>query len=819
MRDVNPRWRARARPALAFAGLASLAAGLLLLPAASPSAAQVAGPSAPRHAIGTAPLLASGRVPHASAGSPVTVTGKNLWNPATGKPLTQPSTVTVGQTTGLTDQLVNVSWKNFTPSISNAAGPFYTNLSAWYAVEVLECKGTNPTVYTDCYQADTQGTQFASGPSGPPNNTYAITTSAGTGQLNILVETSLVNSVLGCDQTHPCSLVVIPGQGGLPGGTPAGCANHTGDVGFGGTGNALAELTFAFTSVGGATGPCSWNDRLVVPLSFAPVPTGCPQRAAAFQASGSPVMAPAMARWLTGLCAGSGGMTVAYNSTVSEPTAVGQAVSGLSDVAFTTRPASADGVVTTKPFVYAPIAVSAISIDYWIDDNILGQPGSGQPLSGLKLNQRLLAKLLTTSYNPAIACPPGQTTNCDPGVSGNPFDVVLDPEFKALNPSISSNVTTGFANLNIAPTVVSGPSDMTWTVTRWIGADPTATAFLAGTADQYKTHVNTYYTGLKYPVDTFTPQDPNTVWSQEYSPVFPLSQAVTYQALNENSGSIIPVPPPQTGYSKDPPEPVGDRALFAVLDEGDAALNQFPTAAIPNAAGNYVQPDATTMAAAVSHMVSNGSGTLQVNLADKTPNAYPLTMVIYAMCPTSGLSPAKAAAIARFLNFAAGAGQTPGTAPGQLAPGYLPLPASLAAQTKKLAVQVAKQTGNTSSGTHGTGTGNRSGTGTGTGSGTGSGSGSSPAGTSHGTPGTSSGTHQPVTHSPISLVSSHAGPAAMTRFALPALLILGALMALGGSSALAGSAEGGIPGRLRWLRQTTAAQTRRARTLIPRRKP
>jgi hypothetical protein len=66
-------------------------------------------------------------------------------------------------------------------------------------------------------------------------------------------------------------------------------------------------------------------------------------------------------------------------------------------------------------------------------------------------------------------------------------------------------------------------------------------------------------------------------------------------------------------------------------------------------------------------------------------------------------------------------------------------------------------------------------------------------------------------HQPISLVASHAGPASMTRFALPALLILGALLALGGSSALAGSAEGGIPGRLRWLGRATAAQSRRAR--------
>ena len=70
-------------------------------------------------------------------------------------------------------------------------------------------------------------------------------------------------------------------------------------------------------------------------------------------------------------------------------------------------------------------------------------------------------------------------------------------------------------------------------------------------------------------------------------------------------------------------------------------------------------------------------------------------MVIYAMAPTSGLAHAKAAAIARFLDFAAGAGQTPGLQPGQLAPGYLPLTAALRAETRKAATDVANQTGNT----------------------------------------------------------------------------------------------------------------------------
>ena len=70
-------------------------------------------------------------------------------------------------------------------------------------------------------------------------------------------------------------------------------------------------------------------------------------------------------------------------------------------------------------------------------------------------------------------------------------------------------------------------------------------------------------------------------------------------------------------------------------------------------------------------------------------------MVIYAMVPTSGTKHKQAAAIARFLDFAAGAGQKQGVQPGQLPPGYLPLPASLAAKTRKDAVEVLNQTGAT----------------------------------------------------------------------------------------------------------------------------
>jgi hypothetical protein len=407
------------------------------------------------------------------------------------------------------------------------------------------------------------------------------------------------------------------------------------------------------------------------------------------------MMADAMQQWLTALCAGRHGMTISYDSTLGEPTAVAEAASGAVNVAFTTRPASADGVFTgSRKFVYAPIAVSAVSVAYWIDDT-----STGQQLGGLELNQRLMAKLLTTSYNPQVACkgvPP--PANCDPGVEHNPYNIFFDPEFKALNPAIAKAVPTKppyTGQPNIVPTVQFGPSDMTWTVTRWIGADPDASSFLAGTFDPYGMHVNTYYLGLKYPANTFRAQDPTLLWSNEYQLVSPLAKAVGYQAVSQDSGANVPVVQPDGTivYTKDPPEPVGHRALIAVVDQGDAAKDHFPTAAIPNAAGRSVQPTNAAMAAALRHMISDGSGTLQVDLTNRDPKAYPLTMVIYAMAPTSGLSHAKAAAIARFLDFAAAAGQTPGVQPGQLPAGYLPLTAQLRAQTRRAAKEVAAQQG------------------------------------------------------------------------------------------------------------------------------
>jgi hypothetical protein len=335
--------------------------------------------------------------------------------------------------------------------------------------------------------------------------------------------------------------------------------------------------------------------------------------------------------------------------------------------------------------------------------------------------------------------------------------------------------------------VESGHSDMTWEVTRWIAHDKAADGFMHGQFDPWGMHVNVNYLGLNYPTDSFTGQDSYPVIAHKYSPVFPLSRVATYQAQNWDPGTDWEKD--QFGnFPKDPIEIPGERALFAILDEADAAAFRFPVAALPNDTNHYVEPSLRSMAAALPSMVSSSGNkiTQHVDYARQKAGAYPLTMIIYAMVPTSGISKAKAAAIAEFLNFVAGPGQVPGTGPGQLAPGYLPLPANLRAQTRQAATAVLRQAGRRSS---------------------------SPTPSPTSSPGISS--PSPAASPGVSASPApSAGPrivivalkgvhtVGLTGYALPAVLIVGAAAVLAGASSLLASTGGAaIVTQLRRIRR------------------
>ncbi len=760
--------------ALALAGLALLAAGLATLPAAARPAAAAAGPAET-----------------AVRNSPITIQGPRLFNGSFTNPklLSHGSVVRVSQADNLVNQTVQVSWAHFTPSQNP---PYGSN--TFYAVMVAECQGTHPVSWDQCYGASNGGIAGQFGSVGPYNTAYSLTAPNGTGAIGINVETALENSFLGCDQRHPCSLVVVPGQGGNEIGSPPSfrCNDHSADAGFGGSGFATPGSTF-----NPASGHCSWADRIVIPLHFSAAVTGCPLTSTQFNVAGAPMMARAMLQWLSGLCGGANPLAISYNSTIQEPQALQEASSGIVDVALTTRPASADSaegvsLPSNRHYIYAPIGVSAVSIAYWVDN-----PLTGQPDANLKLDPRLVAKLVTTSYSFGDGCVRGQPGSCDRAVSGNPVHLFNDPEFTKVNRTVLDP-----GQQFQVPLLQSGNSDLTWTLTRWIAANPAASAFLGGQRDPWGTHVNTYYRGVKYPTDSFIGQDPFPAIQHQFNPLFPLSQVAYHMSLSWEAGTQ-PEKDANGNFPSDPPQTPGTRALFGVLDEADSAAFQFPVAAVSNGAGRYVQPTQAGMAAALQNMTSEGSGTAQVNIANTDPAAYPLTMVIYAAVPTAGTSHTKAAAIARFLDFAAGAGQAPGDQPGQLPGGYLPLTAALRAQTQQAATEVANQAGNTSSGQP-----QRSPT-------------PAPIPSLSARPTPSPALALPrVTPSigPIT-TTTVADPqrAAGTRYILPVVLMVGGLSALAGSSALMASARTSVLGLLGRAGRAGLARRRSAWSRLSRR--
>jgi hypothetical protein len=786
----------RSRLLSALLGGTAMAVGVVLLPAAEGSlAASGAAPSpsqspstSPSHSPTTSPSPSPSHTKtHTAKPSPspskshhrkrhmkprgTTVTGPRMWNPARHRHFAARSTVTVSQTKNLVNEMVHVSWTGFTPS----SDVLYDPTSTDFPVMVAECNSAHPRRLKQCYGADNGGVQGAFGPFGPMNTAYATTARNGTGQLDIQILTLAENQMLGCSVKHHCSLVIVPSQGGNTLSVPPTCKDHSLDT----AGTDLGQ--FAFSS---ETGQCSWDQRIVVPLTFARAPDNCKLKKTNFTAIGSPMLLRAMNQWRAGLCTAANPIALTFNAAITEPEAIADLPNGLGDIALTTRPGPAH-LGGKKTYTYAPVAISSVAIAYWVDN-----PVNGRPVRSLKLDPLLVTKLLTQSYNfdndgCGGAARHNKLIGCDSAVDGNPLTLFTDPEFKHLNPHVPGPFGGG-SSFQV-PTVESGHSDMTWQVTRWIANNHPAQNFMAGHFDKWGMHVNTDYLGLKYPIDSFTGQDSYPVISHKYSPVFPLSLVASYQVQNWEPGTSWEKD--QFGnFPRDPIEVPGERALFAILDYGDAAAFRFPVARILNHSGHYVAPSNRSMAAALPAMAGTGKNhvTQQVNYDKVAKNAYPLTMVIYAMVPTTGVKPAKAAAIAQFLDFVAGPGQTPGLRPGHLPPGYLPLPSKLRAQTMRAARLVLNQKGNSLNPKPTT----------------------SPSASPVSSPSPTPTPSSPRLGAGVVTVKQTAETAGPIRYALPILLIVGGAATLGGASSLMFGSAAAISERVRRLRRLRLVRRR-----------
>lgn len=546
----------------------------------------------------------------------------------------------------------------------------------------------------------------------PSNTTYGITGTDGRGETDFAVWTAAENASLGCSPSVDCALVAVPIVGvscdtwgnELPAGTEQ--TTKTGAVLTDAqltTADATCRSTGAYepgaprsseTTAQAVRGnlwwsASNWRNRITVPLHFATSGSICDVMSSEppVEIMGSVVANELTASWRPAFCTNDDLFTFTHVQQ-SDSLARQLVNSGEIEAALTT--AQPDGGFQ-RPVVQAPVAFGGFAIAFTIDD------AENQRREELKLNARLVAKLLTSSY-PANA----MVRDNHPSIGGNPINITLDPEFQELNPGLPQ---TSSLEAAAALQVFSASSDLVWALTSWINADPEARAWLNGEADPWGMTVNANYKDIVLPLDNWplldsflAPQwyiDQNACYANSPTPFMqlianPPSNLASVLLNMQFASSAVATVCRYDGY--DPTtlplrtqgrQTVGYRFVLGLVSLSAAERYNLRTAALqtgPADDATFVAPGTTSLRAAAKLLSANDethAWTLDYEALGTSAGstAYPGAMPIYAVVPTVDLPEEDATKYSKLLCYASGAGQVPGRANGQLPAGYLPITA------------------------------------------------------------------------------------------------------------------------------------------------
>jgi len=286
------------------------------------------------------------------------------------------------------------------------------------------------------------------------------------------VQTGAESPGLGCgyraDQasTSVCWLVAVP-------------ANDTG----------VGAAGYGITSASPLT-PSLWAQRMQVKLTFADVAPSCGAGSREISI-GSDLLLGAVNSWIPALCT-QAGVDLGYIQT-EDASARAQYTEGNASLIFTSQPV--DDTAGQTSTLYAPAGLTGVTIGVLSAKAQAGGVTGFSTVSGIKLNARLVAKLLTESYLYAIDVTSGSVWNKDiPWAKALPTNLATDPEFLALNPDLPSSLL----GTDLIVTVTG--SDATEAVWNWITSDPDARAFLDGCPDAASndTVINPFYSTRTY---------------------------------------------------------------------------------------------------------------------------------------------------------------------------------------------------------------------------------------------------------------------------------------------------------------------------------
>ncbi|MFG6446482.1 hypothetical protein ACFXQA_14575 [Microbacterium sp. P07] len=456
---------------------------------------------------------------------------------------------------------------------------------------------------------------------------------------------------------------------------------------------------------------CSyWDDRVVVPLDFEPTTASCPPGTSTQRIDGSELSAALMTSWQENLCKQQGGSVFSLTTNPGS-TVRSQLLTGLSQFALVT------GAVTegereeaqldaSQPLDvrYAPVANTALVVAFSILDS------SDTATTQLNLTPRLMAKLLTTSYEFQAPRLSGVDYVPPEHLKANPEHIEDDPEFQAANPGYRPQISGG------SPLVVAGPhgDDAIRELWRWIRSDDSAREWLQGMPDENGMVVNPYFLpatnpsapdGAGLPFDLATddietiPRADQTlapskelavksykgqqIDSQMMSPYASNFAGVARRVATGTPGSMYSWYPYAVNSSGDAGafvsdgRTVGKRFLLGITDAATADRFGLEAAAlgVPNSDA-FVAPDAAGISAGVGAGVADPvTGVVETDFAALGTTGYPLTQTLYGAVDLANadLGNDGRAGYAQMLDFAAGPGQSPGSLRGQLPTGYAPL--------------------------------------------------------------------------------------------------------------------------------------------------
>ncbi|MER5864509.1 hypothetical protein [Kitasatospora sp. NPDC002040] len=522
---------------------------------------------------------------------------------------------------------------------------------------------------------------------------FAPTRADGTGQIFFEMQTGMEAPGLGCGQTtdpdpdavlRKCWLVIVPrGQIDVDGKVPTG-------------GSGRLQSTPLSTT--------NWAKRMVVPLEFERVGVSCPIGSAEIPTEGSELIAEAMARWQPVLCRQAGGI---FNYTPGSDDNARERLlgdnPGLDFLGLLLDPAEQTPGRTP---VYAPIALSGLTIAFDIESqSSIRAPEDvrkreGQRMQDMQLTPRLVAKLLTQSYQ--YAANPG-----DPNIpEGNPLDLLSDPEFLEINPQFKDFFGARVPDLLLP----MGSSDASFLVWTWLLGDPEAAAFLKGEVHpKWKDRINLSFTklGTTYPRSNYPKQDaycqqfdaevgrPEWCNMESHPYVASMGDAARFASRGETTGKSAwgadSIPP---AMKKDAPQAQGLRSMMALATTAQAARYGLSTARLRNGAGQFVAPtEQALLTMANATMPADPLRVAVIPPGVPVTDGYPLTVTTFAATVPSALTTSAGKSYADLLRYAATSGQEHGVALGQLPAGYAPLPDRMRTQLKLVADVVEKQAG------------------------------------------------------------------------------------------------------------------------------